>query len=121
MTQVTHFLDIHEVSKENLRSMIDDAIAVKKARAGFPKGTKDQDISLAGHTLAAIFDFPSTRTRVSFDMAMRQLGGDTMVLNSGDMQLGRGETVADLSRVQVRKSKPPRATPATGPSNNVIS
>ncbi len=102
MTQVTHFLDIHEVSKENLRSMIDDAIAVKKARAGFPKGTKDQDTSLAGYTLAAIFEFPSTRTRVSFDMAMRQLGGDTMVLNSADMQLGRGETVADTAKVLSR-------------------
>jgi len=102
MTNPVHFLDLHEVSKESLRAMIDDGIAVKKARAGKPKGTKDADMSLAGHTLAAIFEFPSTRTRVSFDMAMRQLGGDTMVLNSNDMQLGRGETVADTAKVLSR-------------------
>ncbi|MEP3247836.1 MAG: ornithine carbamoyltransferase [Sneathiella sp.] len=102
MTKVSHFLDLHQCSKKSLRAMIDDGIAVKKARAGLPKGTKDADASLAGHTLAAIFEFPSTRTRVSFDMAMRQLGGDTMILNSNDMQLGRGETVADTARVLSR-------------------
>lgn len=102
MTTPTHFLDLHEVSKDSLRAMIDDGIAVKKARAGLPKGTKDSSRSLEGHTLAAIFEFPSTRTRVSFDMAMRQLGGDTMVLNSNDMQLGRGESIADTARVLSR-------------------
>ncbi|MFT6558032.1 ornithine carbamoyltransferase [Sneathiella sp.] len=102
MTNPTHFLDLHEVSKSDLRAMIDDGIAVKKARAGFPKGTADTGRSLEGHTLAAIFEFPSTRTRVSFDMAMRQLGGDTMVLNSADMQLGRGESIADTAQVLSR-------------------
>lgn len=102
MTKGTHFLDLHEVSKDHLRAMIDDGISVKKARAGLPKGTKDEGKSLEGHTLATIFEFPSTRTRVSFDMAMRQLGGDTMVLNSNDMQLGRGESVADTARVLSR-------------------
>ncbi|MBL4906721.1 MAG: ornithine carbamoyltransferase, partial [Sneathiella sp.] len=97
-----HFLDLHDVSKYHLRAMIDDGISVKKARAGLPKGTKDLGRSLDGHTLATIFEFPSTRTRVSFDMAMRQLGGDTMVLNSGDLQLGRGESVADTARVLSR-------------------
>jgi ornithine carbamoyltransferase len=67
-----------------------------------PKGTPDANSPLNGYTLAAIFEFPSTRTRVSFDMAMRQLGGDTIVLNSNDMQLGRGETIADTARVLSR-------------------
>jgi ornithine carbamoyltransferase len=102
MTAPSHFLDLHQVAAPDLRAMIDDAIAVKKARDGLPRGTADSGRSLAGRTLAAIFEFPSTRTRVSFDMAMRQLGGDTMVLNSQDMQLGRGETVADTARVLSR-------------------
>ncbi len=102
MTNPTHFLDLHEVSAQQLRAMIDDAHAVKKARAGLPKGTKDAGRPLEGHTLATIFEFPSTRTRVSFDMGMRQLGGDTMVLNSQDMQLGRGETIADTAQVLSR-------------------
>jgi ornithine carbamoyltransferase len=102
MANPAHFLDLYELEAEALRSIIDDGIAVKKARAGLPKGTKDADRSLEGHTLAAIFEYPSTRTRVSFDMAMRQLGGDTMVLNSNDMQLGRGESVADTAKVLSR-------------------
>lgn len=102
MTTPTHFLDLHDISSDHLRAMIDDGIAVKKARAGLPKGTKDAGNSLQGHTLAAIFEFPSTRTRVSFDMAMRQLGGDTMVLNSADMQLGRGESIGDTAQVLSR-------------------
>ncbi|MEH6495745.1 MAG: ornithine carbamoyltransferase [Pseudomonas marincola] len=102
MTNPTHFLDLHEVSADALRAMIDDGIAVKKARAGLPKGTKDEGRPLDGHTLACIFEFPSTRTRTSFDMGMRQLGGDTMILNSGDMQLGRGESIADTARVLSR-------------------
>lgn len=102
MTNPTHFLDLHEVPAEDLRAMIDDAHAVKAARAGLPKGTKDEGRPLDGYTLATIFEFPSTRTRVSFDMGMRQLGGDTMVLNSQDMQLGRGESIADTARVLSR-------------------
>ncbi len=102
MTNPTHFLDLHEVSADALRAMIDDGIAVKKARAGLPKGTKDEGRPLDGHTLACIFEFPSTRTRTSFDMGMRQLGGDTMILNSGDMQLGRGESISDTARVLSR-------------------
>jgi ornithine carbamoyltransferase len=102
MTNPTHFIDLHEISAPELRAMIDDAHAVKKARQGLPKGTKDAGRPLEGHTLATIFEFPSTRTRVSFDMGMRQLGGDTMVLNSQDMQLGRGETIADTAQVLSR-------------------
>jgi len=97
-----HFLDLHEIAKGDLRKIIDDGIAVKEARKGFPKGKVDADRSLDGYTLAAIFEKPSTRTRVSFDMAMRQLGGTAMVLNSGDMQLGRGETVEDTAKVLSR-------------------
>lgn len=99
---VKHFLDLHEIAKSDLRKIIDDGIAVKEARKGFPKGKVDADRSLDGYTLAAIFEKPSTRTRVSFDMAMRQLGGNAMVLNSGDMQLGRGETVEDTAKVLSR-------------------
>ncbi|WP_334130354.1 ornithine carbamoyltransferase [Sneathiella sp.] len=102
MTEALHFLDLHEVSRADLRRIIDDGIALKAARKGLPRGTVDPEAPLAGHTLAAIFEFPSTRTRVSFDMAMRQLGGHTIVLNSADMQLGRGETIADTARVLSR-------------------
>lgn len=98
----SHFLDLNLIGKPDLRKIIDHAIDVKNARAGLPRGSVDEGQPLAGHTLAAIFEFPSTRTRVSFDMAMRQLGGDSIVLNSGDMQLGRGETIADTARVLSR-------------------
>lgn len=102
MARPLHFLDLNQLSKSDLRAIIDDGIALKKARTGQPKGTVDKQAPLAGLTLAAIFEFPSTRTRVSFDMAMRQLGGHTIVLNSNDMQLGRGETIADTARVLSR-------------------
>jgi len=65
----------------------------------WPKGRADGDASLAGHTLACVFEKSSTRTRVSFDMAMRQLGGSALVLDAGTTQLGRGETVADTARI----------------------
>ena len=79
--------------------MIADALTRKAARSGWPKGKADGDAPLAGHTLAMIFEKSSTRTRVSFDMAMRQLGGTTITLESGTTQLGRGETIADTARV----------------------
>ncbi len=82
--------------------MLNDALDRKAARAGWPKGRVDADAPLAGHTLAMIFEKSSTRTRVSFDMAMRQLGGTTIVMDAGSMQLGRGETVADTARVLSR-------------------
>ncbi|MCF8468857.1 MAG: ornithine carbamoyltransferase [Sneathiella sp.] len=102
MGKVNHFLDLNQLAKSDLRGIIDDGIALKQTRAGVSKGTVDEKAPLAGLTLAAIFEFPSTRTRVSFDMAMRQLGGHTIVLNSNDMQLGRGETIADTARVLSR-------------------
>ncbi len=97
-----HFLDIRASSAAELRAMLDAARAMKAARAGRPKGTPDDARPLAGRMLAMIFEKPSTRTRVSFDMAMRQLGGETMLLNGAEMQLGRGESLSDTGRVLSR-------------------
>jgi ornithine carbamoyltransferase len=79
--------------------MINDAIDRKAMRAGYPKGRADDDAPLTGHVLAMIFEKNSTRTRVSFDMAMRQLGGSALVMDLASMQLGRGESIADTARV----------------------
>ena len=97
-----HFLDINKTAPEALRHMIDNARAIKDARAGRPKGMADDDQPLAGHMVALIFEKPSTRTRVSFDVGVRQMGGQTMVLSGADMQLGHGETIADTARVLSR-------------------
>ena len=99
---MTHFLDIHTTSQTDLRQIIDTAQSMKQARAGRPKGTPDDDAPLAGHMVALIFEKPSTRTRVSFDVGVRQMGGQTMVLSGNDMQLGHGETIADTARVLSR-------------------
>jgi ornithine carbamoyltransferase len=93
------FLDLSDAGPDGVAAMLADAIDRKAARAGFPKGKADSDAPLAGHTLALVFEKNSTRTRVSFDMAIRQLGGSSVVLDSGTTQLGRGETVADTARV----------------------
>lgn len=92
-----HFTDLSAVSAENLRFMLDDA-AARKAR--LKAGAAEQP--LAGKVLAMIFDKPSTRTRVSFDVGMRQLGGSTIVLTGAEMQLGRSESIADTARVLSR-------------------
>jgi ornithine carbamoyltransferase len=97
-----HFLDLTDAGGEALAHMLNDALARKEARAGWPKGKADADAPLAGRTLAMIFEKNSTRTRVSFDMAMRQLGGTTIVMDAGSMQLGRGESIADTARVLSR-------------------
>ncbi len=99
---MTHFLDIHKTSKADLRNILDVAKTVKDARAGLPKATLDAEQPLAGHMVALIFEKPSTRTRVSFDVGVRQMGGQTMVLSGQDMQLGHGETIADTARVLSR-------------------
>ena len=99
---MNHFLDIHKTSPADLRSIIDQAAQMKIARAGRPKGTADDDQPLAGHMVALIFEKPSTRTRVSFDVGVRQMGGQTMVLSGSEMQLGHGETIADTARVLSR-------------------
>jgi ornithine carbamoyltransferase len=82
--------------------MIDTAQAMKTARNGRPKGTPDDDQPLKGQMVALIFEKPSTRTRVSFDVGVRQMGGETMVLSGKEMQLGHGETIADTARVLSR-------------------
>lgn len=97
-----HFLDLHHLEARTLREMIDTARAMKAARVGRHRGDRDVGHNLDGRLLAMIFERPSTRTRVSFDVAMRQLGGDTLLLNSNDLQLGRGETVADTARTLSR-------------------
>ncbi len=99
---MTHFLDIHKTDPADLRQMITQAKAIKDARKGQPKGMLDQDQPLAGHMVALIFEKPSTRTRVSFDVGVRQMGGQSMVLSGNDMQLGHGETIADTARVLSR-------------------
>ena len=99
---MNHFLDIHKTDPVALRSIIDQSIAMKNARAGQTKATPDAEQPLAGHMVALIFEKPSTRTRVSFDVGVRQMGGQTMVLSGTDMQLGHGETIADTARVLSR-------------------
>ena len=97
-----HFLNLSDAGGDAIAAMISDAIDRKAARAGWPKGKPDADKPLADHVLAMIFEKSSTRTRVSFDMAIRQLGGSSIVMDSGGMQLGRGETVADTAKVLSR-------------------
>ena len=94
-----HFLDLASAKAPALRAILDEAHRRKAARAGWPRGQADADAPMAGHVLAMIFEKPSTRTRFSFDMAMRQLGGTSIVTSAGEMQLGRGESIADTARV----------------------
>ena len=97
-----HFLDLSDAGTDGLPAIIDEAITRKQARAGWPKGKLDADKPLDGRVLAMVFEKSSTRTRVSFDMAMRQLGGSALILDSGTSQLGRGESIADTARVLSR-------------------
>ena len=97
-----HFLNLSDAGGDAIAAMLNDAIDRKKARQGWPKGQADADAPLAGHTLAMVFEKNSTRTRTSFEMAMKQLGGDSIFMASGQMQLGRGETIADTARVLSR-------------------
>ncbi|MBU6319408.1 MAG: ornithine carbamoyltransferase [Alphaproteobacteria bacterium] len=97
-----HFIDLWQTPSSDLRSILDEAKRRKTLRRLLPKGAADADSPLSGRSLAMIFEKNSTRTRLSFDMAMRQLGGNSIVLNAGDMQLGRGETVEDTARVVSR-------------------
>jgi ornithine carbamoyltransferase len=91
-----HFLDLTDIAPGDLRAIIEDSRAMKG------RGRRPADHPISGKVLAMIFDKPSTRTRVSFEVAMRQLGGETTVLTGQEMQLGRGETIADTARVLSR-------------------
>jgi len=102
MSDIRHFLDLSDAGGDALAAMIGDAIDRKAARAGWPKGQSDADQPLQGRVLAMVFEKNSTRTRVSFDMAMRQLGGSALILDSASSQLGRGESIADTARVLSR-------------------
>ncbi|WP_185983378.1 ornithine carbamoyltransferase [Aureimonas mangrovi] len=94
-TPIRHFLDISVVEPADLRAILDDARRRKAEGRASPR-------PLEGRMLAMIFEKPSTRTRVSFDVAMRQLGGETLFLSGSEMQLGRAETIADTARVLSR-------------------
>jgi ornithine carbamoyltransferase len=97
-----HFIDLADLDAATLQGLIADARARKTARDGLPRGTADADAPLAGRVLAMIFDKQSTRTRISFDVGMRQLGGATILLSGADMQLAREETIADTARALSR-------------------
>jgi ornithine carbamoyltransferase len=99
---VRHFLNLSDAGGDAIAAMLNDALERKAARREWAKGRPDADAPLDGHVLAMIFEKNSTRTRVSFDMAIRQLGGRAIVMEAGGMQLGRGETIADTARVLSR-------------------
>src|SRR6478672_13196701 len=93
-----HFLDLNENPTKELRNMLALSVAMKAKLKAHEKSKKP----LEGKTLAMIFEKPSTRTRVSFDVGMRQLGGESIMLTGAEMQLGRGESIADTARVLSR-------------------
>src|ERR1700729_4286308 len=97
-----HFLDIWALDPAALRAILDDAKVRKAARRGWGQARVDADAPAAGRTLAMIFQKNSTRTRFSFDAAIRQLGGAGIISSGADMQLGRGETIEDTARVLSR-------------------
>ena len=99
MSPPRHFLDLSDFTSRDLKGLLDRARALK---SGFKRGEAQADRPLAGKVLAMVFDKPSTRTRVSFDVGMRQLGGETIMLTGREMQLGRGESIADTARVLSR-------------------
>ena len=97
-----HFVDLWRFDEATLRGILDDAHARKAARIGWPKGKVDADAAGRDRTLAMVFEKNSTRTRFSFDAAIRQIGGSSIIATANDMQLGRGETVEDTAHVLSR-------------------
>ncbi len=97
--QNSHFMDLRDIPADILHHILGTAKKWKAARRGLPKGAIDEGAPLKDHALAMIFEKSSTRTRISFEMAMRQLGGKTVVLQGDNMQLGRGESVSDTAKV----------------------
>ena len=106
-----HFLDLLELSSGELRGILDRSASMKAARLS---GAERTWRPLAGKTLAMIFDRPSTRTRVSFDVGMRELGGESIMLTGAEMQLGRGETIADTARVLALRRRHRHSNPEPG-------
>jgi ornithine carbamoyltransferase len=99
VTSIRHFLDLTDLSGNEIRHVLNVGSAIKSRRR---KGQLAEDRPLVGKMLAMVFDKPSTRTRVSFDVGMRELGGETLMLTGKEMQLGRGETIGDTARVLSR-------------------
>ncbi|MEL6415746.1 MAG: ornithine carbamoyltransferase [Pseudomonadota bacterium] len=99
---VRHFLDLTDAGADALAAMLSDAVDRKTTRASWPKGRPDTDKPLEGRVLGMVFEKSSTRTRVSFDIAVRQLGGTALILDASSSQLGRGESIADTARVLSR-------------------
>ena len=102
MSQVRHFIDLWALDAATLRLILDDAAARKSARKGWPKARVDADAPGRDRSLAMIFEKNSTRTRFSFDAAIRQLGGASIIATASDMQLGRGEPIEDTAKVLSR-------------------
>ncbi len=99
---IRHFLDLSDAGADGLAAILGEALSRKAARTGLPKGKADSDAPLDGHLLAMIFEKNSTRTRTSFEVGMAQLGGSAIFMPAGQMQLGRGESIADTARVLSR-------------------
>ena len=97
-----NFLNINEISTEDLTGILKHAQKMKTARLDLPKGTYDEGQPLSQHIVALVFEKPSTRTRTSFDVGVRQLGGQPMLLSGTEMHLGKGETISDTARVLSR-------------------
>ncbi len=102
MTHARHFLEISNFGRDELKNILARAQSMKDRRQGSAKGVREPDSPLAGKIMAMVFERPSTRTRVSFEVGMRQLGGDVLMLSASEMQLGRSETIADTARVLSR-------------------
>ncbi len=98
---MNHFLSLDKIDAKDLHAMIESAKKIKNKR-GQIKGALDEDQPLAGRVVALIFEKPSTRTRVSFDVGVRQLGGKSLLLTGAEMQLGHGESISDTARVLSR-------------------
>ena len=93
------FLEISEIGREELRKILDLAAGMKAVRRHLPRGAPDADLPMQGRIAALIFEKPSTRTRVSFDVGVRQLGGQPILLSGGDIHLGQGESISDTAKV----------------------
>ena len=100
--KLNHFLELSLTPADSLRDILNLAVEMKAARKGRPKGTPDDEQPLSGRVAALMFEKPSTRTRVSFDVGTRQLGGQTLLLSGSEIHMGRNESVADTARVLSR-------------------